>query len=148
VKKQFISIVVVAACAAILTVTQVRAQDAGKMTVDIPFSFNIAEKTYPAGDYYVRRNISGAQVNLQLVSNDTSRVVNFSVHPVKAEEIQDHSKLIFNKYGTQLFLSQVWMSGRATGEELAKSNRERVARKETSRITQKPETVEVAMRSN
>ena len=147
-KKQFISIVVVAACAAILTVTQVRAQDAGQMTVDIPFAFNVADKTYPAGDYYVRRNISGAQVNLELLSKDTSRVVNFSVHPVKGDEIQNRSKLIFNKYGNQLFLSQVWMSGRANGEELARSNRERVVRKETSRITQKPETVAVAVRSN
>jgi len=39
--------------------------------------------------------------------------------------VNDHSELVFNKYGDQYFLRQIWLSGQPQGHAVLKSHNER-----------------------
>jgi hypothetical protein len=127
----------------VIGVTSTRAQNAGAMAVNIPFEFAAGSKTLPAGEYYVRRNIEGARVVIQIRSIDGSRSLNLPIHAVTGTDIQPESKLVFNKYGDHYFLSQVWISGRSNGEKAARTSREVMLQRELSRRSTKPEKVAI-----
>ena len=100
--------------------------------VNIPFSFTIGDKTFPAGRYRVEPiSFSGATLNSKVVirstSGDKSTIV--STLPIQASGIQDQSKLVFNRYGDQYFLSQVWTAGNSAGRIVRESRiEERLAK--------------------
>lgn len=146
-KSRMISMVAVAMFVTTLAVASVRAQTAREVAVAIPFDFCAGGKTLPAGDYYVRFNLDGAPV-MRIESRSSSASIHLLTHSVQSNRIQDGSKLVFTKYGEQLFLSQAWSAGRSTGEELIKTNRERGLQQEIARRRANPETVSVAFRSN
>lgn len=147
-KSRMISMVAVAMFVTTLAAISVRAQNAGDVAVSIPFEFSAGGKTLPAGDYYVRRSFEGAQPVMRIQSRKDSVSIFLSTHSVQSNKIQDGSKLVFTKYGEQLFMSQVWYAGRSTGEELNMNNRERGLQQEIARRRGKPEAVSVAVRSN
>jgi hypothetical protein len=131
-----------------LAAGSVRAQNAGDLAVTIPFEFAVAGKTLPAGDYYVRRRIDGSRAVIRIQSKTDSASVYLTTHPVQSSNIQNDPKLVFNKYGGQLFLSQLWLAGRSTGEELNMTGRERALQQEIAQRSANPENVSIAVRSN
>ena len=147
-KKQMITLMAVAMFAMTLTVVSVHGQNAGNLSVTIPFEFAAAGKTLPAGDYYVRRSLDGARVVMRIESKDGSLNVYLPTHGAQNAEIQNEPKLVFNQYGKQFFLAQVWTAGRSTGEELNKTNRERTLQREIAGRGGKPETITIAAKSN
>ena len=147
-KTRMISMAIVAVFGATLAAASVRAQNSGDLAVTIPFEFAAAGKTLPAGDYYVRRSIDGSQAVIRIQSRTGSASVYLMTHTVQSSKIQNDSKLVFNKYGGQLFLSQLWVAGRSTGEELNKMGRERALQQEIAQGSAKPEKVSIAVRSN
>ena len=142
-KKQMITTIGLAMFFVTLSTTSVRAQNAGTVSVNIPFDFAVASKTLPAGEYYVRRNVQGGQVSIQIRSTDNARSVFLPSHTVTGTDIQAESKLVFNRYGDQYFLSQLWISGRSTAEELARTSRERRLQSEMAKRSTKPETIAI-----
>ena len=142
-KKQVITMIALTMFLVTLSVTSVRAQNAGTMSVNIPFDFAVANKTLPAGEYYVRRSIEGARVVLHIRRSDSSQSIYLPVHAVNETGIQAESKLVFNKYGDQYFLSRLWISGRSSGEELARTSRERRLQSEMAKRSTKPETIAI-----
>lgn len=146
-KRRIISMAAVAMFVTTLAVASVRAQNAGDLAVSIPFEFVAGGRTLPAGEYYVRRSFDGAQAVLRLTDKNNSVSVYLTTHSAQTSNIQSESKLVFNKYGQQRFLAQVWSAGRSTGHELNKSKRERGLQQEIARLRGKPETVSVAVRA-
>lgn len=147
-KRQMITMMTVATVFVVLSVSSARAQDAGTMTVNIPFNFAISGATLPAGEYYVRRTIEGAHVLIQVRGNDNSRTVYLPIHPVTGGDMQTASKLVFRKYGGQYFLSQVWIAGRRDGEELRKTSSERMLQREIAKRKTNAETIAIAAKLN
>ena len=147
-KKQMITIMVAAVFFATLSIASVRAQDAGTVSVHIPFEFAAANRTLPAGDYYVRRCIQGAQVDMEITSKDKSQRLLLTIRPVRGTDIQEQSKLVFNRYGDQYFLSQLWIAGRSNGEELTKTVRERLLQRELAARAMKSGSVAIAGKLN
>ena len=123
------------------------AQGADIMKVTVPFDFVITHKTLPAGDYVVRRRIAGARVVLAIQNEDKNESAYLIPHTVQARDLQPESKLIFNQYGDQYFLSQVWLAGRGSGDELTKTSRERLLHREMAKGRSKPKAIAVAIRS-
>src|SRR5580704_6612036 len=80
----------------------------------IPFSFVVDGKSLPAGEYSVRQATSAAMI-IQGVDQSASTVT--LVSPASAPgSRQEAPRLVFNRYGDQYFLSQIWASG-ARGSE-------------------------------
>jgi hypothetical protein len=148
-QKRAITIMAVVVFFATLAVTSVRAQNAGTISVSIPFDFAVAGKALPAGEYNVRRSIEGNRELTAIRNREKTEAVYLpQTHPVQTSEVQSESKLVFNKYGSQYYLSQVWISGRTVGQELSKTAKERGLQREMAGTHRKAESVAIAGKLN
>ena len=94
------------------------------LVADIPFDFTICREQLPAGKYRVER-MSATSTNLLLVRGEDNRPSEIAcTRDVQSTKRSDTAKLIFNRYGDQYFLSEIWLPGRTIGNELVKSERE------------------------
>ena len=108
----------------------VMAQTPGTKVTIIPFSFNVGEKTLPAGEYTVARYRRDSEVVWLVESRDGREKVLTNTNPLRAYETESKAKLVFRRYGNRYVLSQIWTPGNSGRElrrpkftsELAKNN--------------------------
>ena len=95
-----------------------------QVRADIPFGFMAGGAAFPAGVYTVARlrNDAGALV---LSSSDGRKNVAFLTTGTYSPNPREKASLVFNRYGDQYFLSEVWTGGDQTGRQLVPSTRER-----------------------
>ena len=121
-----------------------KAQTSGRVQLiaNIPFEFNINDKTLPAGEYRVQPVDSTSQV-LMIQSNDRkeSAIVLMTSVTGKAQE---QAKLIFHRYGNHYFLAQVWVDGETEGLQAQKSRGERALQRELAEVKKAGEPVAIA----
>jgi flagellar motor protein MotB len=109
-------------------------QSGQQVTAQIPFEFNVADQTMSSGQYQLNRANSAGDV-LEIRSTAGKGRTMRLTSPVIANNQQDrNAKLVFHRYGSTYFLSQVWLDGRTTGREFAKSKQERAAETELKKI--------------
>jgi hypothetical protein len=73
---------------------------------DIPFAFIVSGVHLPAGQYHVYHP---GDPYLVVIEKDDGRARAMAyVHPSATNTGESSTKLVFNKYGDQYFLSQVW----------------------------------------
>jgi hypothetical protein len=93
---------------------------------NIPFAFQVGDKTLPAGEYSVK-SMSNGTSDVQLIrqkhGDALTVVLTMAVDP---KDGKSEPELIFNQYGNSYFLSQIW-TGAGQGRELSKSKREKEA---------------------
>lgn len=111
----------------LLGAASVFAQSTVALKASIPFSFKVREAALPAGDYTITffRNENWGGV-LWLESADIPSKAEFLIRVLgTSRRLQDHAYLLFNSYGDQHFLSQIWSASDKAGTELLKSSAER-----------------------
>ncbi|HSQ24859.1 MAG TPA: hypothetical protein VLN44_10620 [Pyrinomonadaceae bacterium] len=109
-------------------------QSGRQVTAQVPFDFIVAERTLRSGQYDVI-NVSGAGEVLAIRDADGKSQAMRLTSPVIANGRQDmNAKLVFHRYGNTYFLSQVWLAGRSTGREFAKTKQERAIEHELKKI--------------
>jgi hypothetical protein len=145
-KKHLVTTMAIAVFVTTIAVISAQAQNAPSVSVSIPFDFEVAGKTLKAGDYQVR--MEGSRSSLKIENRDSLHTTFVMISPLQRADIQDQSKLVFNRYGNQYFLSQVWIAGRSSGEEVRQGSTERGIRRELAALGHKPERVEIAVRTN
>ena len=108
-------------------VAQAQIDSVTRIRADIPFNFTIGDTTLSAGKYELRRVEDLAQNVLEISSVDGRTRVIFDATPAQTRDTRpaNQSELIFDKYGDQYFLSQIWVAGSSSGHELAKSRMEK-----------------------
>jgi hypothetical protein len=118
-----------------------------KIAVNIPFDFAVDETKLPAGKYTLRRIILPSSADRLVIQSADGRDDTHTgiTRPNRASEVQKQSKLVFNRYGEQYFLSQVWMAGSDTGRDLFKSRSERNLAKELKLARSKSEPQKVTL---
>ena len=125
-KKQSLRIFLMFSLFAILAASSAQAQSAAReQTANIPFSFMVGDKTFAAGTYTVARiNPQSDATALVIKSTDgrARRIV--LTTPVQANKAQAKARLVFNRYGDQYFLAQVWTQADDTGHEIRRSRSE------------------------
>lgn len=125
-KKQNLRIFLMFGLFAILAVANAHAQTSRVQKANIPFSFTVADQTFPAGEYIVERvNPSSDKAALAIKSADgrMNRIV--LTIPVQAGRTQENARLVFNHYGDHYFLAEVWTPADNTGMALPQSRSER-----------------------
>src|SRR5262249_12724065 len=98
------------------------AQGSQPLTVQVPFGFHVGNSVLPAGGYTVYTE--GPSHILRLRSDDSKSAAMIQSIGVQKLNAPRQGMLIFNKYGDEYFLSQVWAAGVNTGRELVKTKRE------------------------
>lgn len=106
--------------------------------VDIPFAFVVGETHLPAGHYHVYH--PGDPYFVVIERDDGQARAMVYVHPSATNPSETSAKLVFNKYGTQHFLSQVWTENDPQVHSCFKGKME----KEMMAQVSKPQTVVVA----
>jgi hypothetical protein len=116
---------VTAAFLAFTTVAgQCQAQTPITLKGNIPFAFVVGNKTLPAGEYTIQRALQGTATVQWIRSADGSVSLMFGTMEADQNDKDSEPRLIFDHYGDQYFLSQIWFQA-ASGRELYKSRREK-----------------------
>lgn len=114
----------------------VDAQSDVSLTANVPFEFVVGKTTFPAGQYQVKQAQNSVVSIRSLDGSQKTFVVTDAASTVNTQE---RSKLIFNHYGNEYFLWQVWTKGTNAGREVPPSRGER----EGARTAQRHETAAV-----
>jgi hypothetical protein len=130
-KKQVLKNFTMLSLLLMLTAVSVAAQSDRSRITNIPFSFIVGGKTLPAGDYTVEPNRRDSHKVWLVQSRDGRASALFATIPVRAGDTQEKTSLVFNKYGDQYFLSQIWTAGGNSGRELPMLKLERELVKNT-----------------
>ncbi len=93
-----------------------------KIQADIPFDFMVKETTFPAGTYTVSTLTPDVLLIRSLDGHESGVVMTRDVQ--ESLTPPDETKLVFNRYGDQYFLAQVWTIGTVSGREFLKSSTE------------------------
>lgn len=145
-KIHILSTAVTGAFLALLIVAPAQAQMPGsRIRATIPFPFIVRGKTLPAGNYEIRRINDSPQGLMMRNVYHTHEAIMFETESVEAKKVPAKSELIFDRYGNDYFLSQVFTGGDQEGRELPPSRTERRLKYESARNETKPETVAVAV---
>jgi hypothetical protein len=145
-KKQNLRIFLMFSVLLILAAASVHAQSGNRQTANIPFSFSVDGKTFPAGLYSVTRlNPQSDKAALMITSADGKMSKVVLTVPVQAGEAQESAKLVFSRYSDQYFLSQIWTHADNTGLELPKSRAEKTLARY---IKAAPERATIALNSH
>jgi hypothetical protein len=83
------------------------AQTSARASANIPFDFHVGNTTLPSGQYLIKSGTPTIDT-LLIQSKDGSRSAVAMTHGVKSTQTDSAAKLVFNQYGTNYFLSQVW----------------------------------------
>ena len=87
------------------------------LKADIPFKFTVGDTQLPSGEYFVKKLHPGV---IQVQGKSSAIVMTTGADGGNTSGV---SKLVFNRYGDQYFLSRIWAPG--MGHELRKSRLER-----------------------
>ena len=115
------------------------------MRVAIPFDFIVNGKTFPAGNYEIRRISDSPEGLIIQNANEKRDHAMFETEPVETMKIPNTSEIVFHRYGDSYFLAEVLTGGEETGQELAPTRTERRLRSEMASNRAEPETVALAM---
>ena len=97
-------------------------QTTGGVVADVPFSFVVAGRQFPAGHY----TVTAASDFCLWISDSQHRGTYVPIHD-SVRSTSEGTKLVFHRYGDTYFLSAVWVSGRTIGRELYRSRAEQEA---------------------
>lgn len=96
---------------------------------DVPFKFVVAGRTMPKSEYTIR-TLDGIDHALSIRGEGQKPSIFLANSCVSLKSVQ--TKLVFNRYGDQYFLSEIWTEGNNAGYQLARSRRElEMARNDT-----------------
>lgn len=91
---------------------------------NVPFSFTIGEKTVPSGSYMIGRLGRSPQLVL-LQTEDGKRCMIVGSNSAENHNGANKTKLVFNRYKDQYFLSEIWIQGATTGRRIPRTRREK-----------------------
>ena len=123
----------------LLTFSSALGQSDRQTIIHIPFNFSVGEKAFPAGKYVIGRVWKDKDAVWLVQRKDNVGKAMLLTRPVRANETQQATRLVFHQYGELYFLSEIWTAGDATGREIQTSDHEKaldkaVAEKRQDRI--------------
>jgi hypothetical protein len=128
-----------------LAMMSVNAQTPSRVEVKIPFDFVAGKAQLKAGTYSVKR-VSDNTLAIRSIDGKTTSLIDAPL-TIGSQYPKAGERLVFNQYGDQYFLSQVWLSV-DTGKQLFTSSAETKAAREfkLANNNAKPQRVDVAAR--
>ena len=100
------------------------AQTTRELVANIPFDFTVCRQTLPAGKYRITPFSSTNSFALLVRSTDGRSTEIVCTHDVQGMKPVTEGRLIFNRYGDQYFLSELWFPGARIGNQLVKTEQE------------------------
>lgn len=86
-----------------------------QMRVNVPFAFSANDRTMPAGKYTISLHPENGTILMQTEGQPSLFV---STLPTESTVSPDRGSLVFQRYGSTLFLSEIWTRGSTSGLEV------------------------------
>lgn len=109
-------------------------QSGRQLTAQVPFDFIVADRTLRSGQYEVSNANSAGDVLAIRDADGKSQTMRLTSAVIRNDRQDMNAKLVFHRYGSTYFLSQVWVSGKSEGREFAKTGQERAIAQELKKI--------------
>jgi hypothetical protein len=109
----------------LMTCASALGQSDRQTIIHIPFNFSVGEKAFPAGKYVIERNRKDSDTVWVIKRNDSAGKAMILTRPVRANDVQQETRLVFHQYGDLYFLAEFWTAGSQTGREIQISDREK-----------------------
>ena len=128
-----------------LAMTSVQAQTPSRVEVKIPFDFAIGKVQFKAGTYSFRK-VTDNTLTVRDVNGKGTTLVDAPL-TIGSRDSKAGERLVFNRYGTHYFLSQVWLSS-DTGRQVFTSGAEKrvAADYKLANNNKNPQRVEITAR--
>ncbi|HTT32748.1 MAG TPA: hypothetical protein VMH48_04025 [Methylomirabilota bacterium] len=97
------------------------AQAKRSLILKAPFSFMVEQQKMPAGSYQILVEHGW----LQIRSEDSKNAAVVLTLPVAGKTPESVGQVVFNHYGDQYFLSQVWLPDMQAGRQTLESRQEK-----------------------
>jgi len=92
------------------------AQSTAPMNFRTPFAFTVGDQLLPAGAYTVQ--VVSVTGTLLFSKPDGTASGFISSLPLQKTEFENRSKLVFHRYGSSYYLSEIWTTGYRTGRTI------------------------------
>jgi hypothetical protein len=124
--KSLVRLVLLLAIVSTVSVMSAKAQSLEqRLKVNVPFDFNVGDRQFSAGEYFIQRAGPDSGDTIIRVSSFDGRSSTVRItFPIAAQDLTNKGKLIFHRYGSQYFLTEVWPAGAITGRGLPQSKSE------------------------
>src|ERR1044071_9143985 len=109
----------------LLTFSAALGQSDRQTIIHIPFNFTAGEKAFPAGKYVIERVWKDKDSVWVIKHKDNVGKAMLLTRPVRANDVQQETRLGFRQYGDLYFLAEFWTRGDQTGREIQVSDREK-----------------------
>jgi hypothetical protein len=109
----------------LMTFASALGQSDRQTIIHIPFNFSVGEKAFSAGKYVIERNRKDSDTVWVIKRNDSAGKAMILTRPVRANDVQQETRLVFHQYGDLYFLAEFWTAGSQTGREIQISDREK-----------------------
>ena len=117
---KFVLVGLIAALGATLAVAQ--AENSTRIKVNVPFDFSVGDAMLRAGNY----RIQDLQAGALLLKSDDGQVHRFVLTVPDGSTNRNHEpRLVFARYGKELFLDKIYLSSTDNGRELLPGDREK-----------------------
>ena len=126
-----------------MAVASMSAQTPTGAEVNITFDFSAGKASLKAGTYVIIRK-SDSMLQIRHANEKRTILVNAPL-TMGSRDYHAGERLVFNRYGDEYFLTQVWFTA-DQGKQLLPSNAETSAARELVKRNLKPERVEIAVR--
>ena len=113
----------------LLTFSAAFGQSDRQTIIHIPFNFSVGEKSFPAGKYVIERNRNNSDTVWVIKQKDDGGSAILLTRAVRANEVVEQTRLVFNRYDDLYFLSEFWTVGSQTGHQVPVSKQERALEK-------------------
>jgi hypothetical protein len=123
ISKLFLSLCLLMGLGAVMSASAQIASDE-PIEVNIPFAFIVRDTTLPAGKYMIKTADDYDNLNvleIRSMNGKTAAIFDADTVPVEANRRPSKNELIFDKVGDKYFLSQIFVDGDASGNQLIKS---------------------------
>ena len=113
----------------LLTFSSAFGQSDRQTIIHIPFNFSVGEKAFPGGDYVIERNRNNSDTVWVIRHKDNIGSAILLTRPVRANDVVEKTRLVFNRYDDSYFLAEFWTVGSQTGHQIPTSKQERALEK-------------------
>lgn len=138
--RQTVRALVASSILSVLAAMSVYAMDGLRVMANVPFSFIAGEKSFPAGDYTFTVDDPDVPTLLTVESKNGDKYDLMLTESKALRDAADQSKLVFERYGQQRYLAEVWVVGLDRVQVIPPSE----IQKEVAQHAEQHETVSVA----
>ncbi|MBS1797649.1 MAG: hypothetical protein JSS81_27755 [Acidobacteria bacterium] len=104
-----------------LTAANAQIESDSVFRINVPFAFEVKNKTLPAGEYQIKAtdDLGDAPTLLEIQSlKGPHEGVVFDTVPISLNDAPKKSNIVFDKVGSDYYLSEIWEAGNSNGNQV------------------------------